>query len=307
MSSLSAIIFIILYGVQFFVGIITNIFIVTVNVIDWTKDIKLSSNDQILVYLGLSNLFVQCTATAADFCFFFWTDLLYSGFSSQTFFFFVFFGSICASCFTGYLCTCYYVKITDSTYPLYLRMKMAFIKNLPWLLPWIIATSFGLSLAAVWDASKKVSLDMTANFSTNYTKPLLLFHYSTAFRIILLLLECIWPLIVTSFLVLKLIKTLCKHIRNMERTMAFGQPNLDAHKHATRTLTSLLILFISYNLLWSILVYDIFSYPSTGFLICITLLATLTSVQAITLILCNRRMKQKALRILQSIRQFSGG
>ncbi|XP_061466058.1 taste receptor type 2 member 40-like [Rhineura floridana] len=302
MCSLFAIVFLIIYGFESFMGTTTSAFIVAVNLVSWAKGTILSHNDQILLSIGLSSLCVQGTSVTAVFSFFFCTQL-FVGFHLQVFVFFFMFSNSSYFWLSTFLLVYYTMKVMNTQQPFFLWVKTKIIKNIFWLLLNCFVSSFGFGLTTAYNVSTTVLSETAANLTGNYSKPSILFNNGFYMRLFFIILECTCPLAVTSFLVIQLLKGIWSHAQNMKKSMAgSGVATLNAHRSATNTLTSLLILCVSFHLMMSVVILGILPYYSIGFLICMTLISILTSAQAVTFVLRNPKLKKKALGILQSFR-----
>ncbi|XP_014747854.1 PREDICTED: taste receptor type 2 member 40-like, partial [Sturnus vulgaris] len=95
-----------------------------------------------------------------------------------------------------------------------------------------------------------------------------------------------------------LIQSLWIHTRRMQNNASgFRDPSLEAHMKAIKSVCSLLILYITYFIAFTFLLYDLFLSFSTPKSICIAVMAACPTGHSIVLIWSNPKFREMPARI----------
>ncbi|KAM4628500.1 taste receptor type 2 member 40-like [Discoglossus pictus] len=284
------VVFVVLFEAEVIAGILISTFIVIVNFLDWSEKKMLSSCDQILLALGISNAcypwfsgcllyicFVQPQSILANY-FPVVYALTISAFLSS-------------SWITALLCLYYFVKIVQFPNGLLVRLKM----KIDLLVPWLILVVNVVSILS--------SIPMALNFSnvySNVTNPITGNISSVTSWISNNSMQIVSPLI-PNFLVpfLTVMVTTCcimrylsSHTRNMEQNMGEAG-NLKVHRRAARTMLSLILLYLVFYVAQLVLVSSV--QPQLGLQYCVTCVLVLacSPLQSVILILGNNKLIQQ--------------
>ncbi|XP_053549017.1 taste receptor type 2 member 4-like [Bombina bombina] len=293
----SAVALLIAHSAFFITGSMENIFILLVNFLDWLKSRKLGPCDQIINCLGFFNLFFQGTVVINEFCIRLWTgyfqDFVVKIFVSIQIF--LFFSSLWSCTF---LCFYYCVKIIHFSSSFFFLLKANISKIVPWFLTLFVLVSVGFSLPAFWELYKDFS-PVPGNFSGNVSSSLNYIFKSKCnclFRIYLCLSSAAFTIF--TLLAVTILISLCRHMQRVSKNSdGFDARRLAAHISATRTVTLLLVLYISFYIALNF----IFSSPAAVgtllFSLSMLMISSFPSLNALILITGNTKLKNVLKKI----------
>ncbi|XP_044307030.1 taste receptor type 2 member 4-like [Varanus komodoensis] len=291
MSSLQIIAFLIAVADLALCGLISNGFIVTVAIIQWTKRRSLSSNEQLLMILGISNFCITVLLAASlignqlnnrsylllQIIFRVAIFLLYSRFW-----------------LTAWLCVFYCLKIVNSTYSAFLWCKLRISQLIPHLLAASLVVSFFLSVFSILHLPVQSQSNTTA-CTANMTQAKMGIDFSRD-RILLLSLGSGCPLLVVSLCSILIVASLCRHICRMRSAASsFKSHQTEAHIKAAGTVVFLLILYLLFYVAESLPLIVGFEGSDLFELLVLMVYAP---AQATILVLVNPKLKQAAARVL---------
>ncbi|XP_029442954.1 taste receptor type 2 member 41-like [Rhinatrema bivittatum] len=280
------------YVITSMMGLMGNIFIVTVHVTCWIRSQGLTTCEIILFSLGTSNICFQLSLSIGNIF-----NIIHKSFFSTYItlrFLPVIIGTSFYSSlwFATWLCVFYNVKI-NSCQLFFIRLKIIFPKMVPWLLLGSLLLSLGISIAGIWDTDLHSSSIATANISDNSTSfSMSLISRCSCFFYILILVNVLAFVIFLSSAVL-ILTSLYRHIRQMKRNMGcLRYPQLDAHLRAARTVIFLLLFHMMYFLNETFIISGAMQYGSNWFWIYIFFMSLFPTLNSFLLILGNSRLKK---------------
>ncbi|NWS05781.1 T2R40 protein, partial [Motacilla alba] len=200
--------------------------------------------------------------------------------------------------FGAWLSVFYCIKVASFTQSFFIWLKLRIAR----LVPWMLLTSWLCSLAAAipfaWDVygvheNITAPSSMTNSSARRTTRKdrldlfIYLWNASTALPLILS--------VVSSIL---LIGSLLIHTRRMQNNASgFGDPSLEAHMKAIKSVCSSLIFYVTYFIAFTFLLYNFFLRFSTPKSICIAVMAACPTGHSIVLIWSNPKFRELPARI----------
>ncbi|XP_073537779.1 taste receptor type 2 member 40-like [Phyllobates terribilis] len=280
-------------------GLIGNIFILTVHFLDWLNTHEHNPGNLILNGIGFSNIFLQVTVVFQEITFY-----IYTGYYFRDWVIYVIlaleiifsFSSLwCSTC----LCFYYCVKIVNLRGTLFYKIKAKLSTLVPWLLAFSFALSWGAGLPAYWDLYLLVSTT-TLNISGNITTVVSTKYWSRC--------NCIFDLYIciasAAFVIISLtggtiIASLCKHMRRMrQNNEGFGHAKINTHLSAARTVTLLLVVYMLFYASFT-LIYNPLGFPDDiTMTVCIIIISCFPSINSIILIFGNRKLTNVLRKLL---------
>ncbi|XP_036608642.1 taste receptor type 2 member 1 [Trichosurus vulpecula] len=292
----------VIYGIaQFLVGIIANGIIIIVSGLEYTKRKRVTAYDLLLTNLGIFRILLELIIVVCNLSFFFTLQLHVD---RAIFIFFFFINEVNLWLATN-LCVFYCVKIANIFHPFFLWLKMRISRLVPWLILGSLLFSAAISVLHGLLYWPRTIQDLRRFWAGNITVQVL---FQCLLPTPILLVGLIIPFyifIAASFL---LIHSLCRHTRQMRSTATgFRDASTEAHIHALKSVFSFLILFSSYYVGMTIIVYRV--NIERGFLLFVILsVASLyPSVHSIILILGNSKLKNYIRKFLLSAKYCLGG
>uniref|UniRef100_A0A8D0BMR3 Taste receptor type 2 n=1 Tax=Salvator merianae TaxID=96440 RepID=A0A8D0BMR3_SALMN len=279
-----------------FCGLLSNGFITAVIITEWAKRRSLAACEQLLLSLGVSNIFATF---GLSLCFYDWnTKIIFSNtlqlilYSNLSYFVFMRFW------LTAWLCVFYCVKILNSTHSFFLWWKMRISRLVPRLIMGSCVVSFLASFFIALTISIQLQSNKTANV-TNITKVGKMEELSKSANIFFLIIGSTCPLLVVFICSILVVASLCRHACKMS-SKGSNLRNLqtEAHVKAAWTVLSLLVLYISFYLAQTLSSIPKFQKNLFSFLTCFIVMSIYSPVQAAILVLSNPKLKQTASRML---------
>ncbi|KAM4637029.1 taste receptor type 2 member 40-like [Discoglossus pictus] len=267
---------------------------------DWLKTRGINSSNLIIDCIGFSNIFLQASLLLNESLYF-----LFNSFYSQHWVVKSILAVTISLSFSSlWFCTClcfyYCVKIINLNAGFFHKLKTYVSTMVPWLLLVSVTLSWVVGLTSYWDLSAESSI--AANASGNSTS-LSTYSFksrcSCLFQIYMVISAVAFTIIVST--VVAIITSLCKHMRRMKKnTEGFGKASLDSHLAAAKTVTSLLVIYVTFYGAQNIMFSMPTSMSSAVFSICIIVVASFPSVNALVLIMGNRKLKNVLKQLLGS-------
>ncbi|NXC87974.1 T2R40 protein, partial [Cercotrichas coryphoeus] len=200
--------------------------------------------------------------------------------------------------FGAWLSVFYCVKVASFTHSFFIWLKQRIARLVPWMLLTSWLCSLTAAIAFAWDFY---------SVHNNFTAPLPVTN-SSAMRTtrkdnlgLLILLSNAgigMPLILSVVSSVLLIQSLWIHTRRMQNNASgFRDPSLEAHMKAIKSVCSLLILYITYFIAFTFLLYDVFLRFSTPKSICIAIMAACPTGHSIVVIWSNPKFRELPARI----------
>ncbi|KAG8430665.1 hypothetical protein GDO86_020188 [Hymenochirus boettgeri] len=266
-------------------GMVSNVFIMSVNVHSLMRGERMNPSDQITVALSFSNVIYS----AANGLSIILVDLHLVGLYGVYSMAFLIAYSDFSNCWLGAcLCFFYFVKIGHFHCGFLAQIK----KNLQTLVPWEILTvqTFSVINSALYTKFSPVLLANQTSYSSS----------GDLLSLGLQSINCLIPSIIISITTGQIIVSLYKHSQHMRHNIREGGgPNLKVHQRATRTLVSLLIIyltlfFLSVNLLFPVC-------RTIADWVCIMLTCFFPIVQSIIPVVGNSRLLKSCMKILNKV------
>ncbi|XP_032908332.1 taste receptor type 2 member 40-like [Catharus ustulatus] len=200
--------------------------------------------------------------------------------------------------FGAWLSVFYCIKVASFTQSFFIWLKQRIARLMPWMLLGSWVCSFTAAIPFAWDVY---------SVHDNFTAPLPMTN-SSAMRtsrkdsLDLLILLCNagigMPLILSVVSSVLLIQSLWTHTRRMQQNASgFRDPSLEAHMKAIKSVCSFLILYITYFIAFTFLLYELFLRFSTPRSICIAVMAACPTGHSIVLIWSNPKFQELTARI----------
>ncbi|NXD43927.1 T2R40 protein, partial [Copsychus sechellarum] len=254
--------------------------------------------DMIMISLSLSRFILQCWITL---------DLFLTIFCEPSYFEENIFGVIktvymflnySSLWFGAWLSVFYCVKVASFTHSFFIWLKQRIARLVPWMLLTSWLCSFTAAIAFAWDFygvhnNFSAPLPVTNSSSMRTTRKdnlgLLILLSNAGIGI---------PLILSVVSSVLLIQSLWMHTRRMQNNASgFRDPSLEAHMKAIKSVCSFLILYITYFIAFTFLLYDLFLRFSTPKSICIAIMAACPTGHSIVVIWSNPKVRELPVRI----------
>ncbi|XP_073464615.1 taste receptor type 2 member 40-like [Aquarana catesbeiana] len=281
------------------IAVFTNLLIIVVNLIDKAKGNIFSSSDLIVVTLCTSNIIFQFTMLINDFMSFiesnvYFTDEVYT--VSVVFLVLPIYSSFW---FTVCLSINYYLQIVITTHPFLIRLKLAGAQ----LIPPLILVSLFISLASGLPAAWNIYRDpLELNISNNDSEVASLPKLSTAYLLPSNLVSCSLPLVLVGVANGLIIKSLVTNTKKSDKnTKGELSARAEGRIRAARTISCLLILYISFYVAEILVFIDIFPPSSPEFCTCLVVIYSYSPAQSIVLIFGSPKLKQVFVTVFRCI------
>uniref|UniRef100_A0A8C5WM61 Taste receptor type 2 n=1 Tax=Leptobrachium leishanense TaxID=445787 RepID=A0A8C5WM61_9ANUR len=269
-----------IYSLLVVAGIIGNLFIFILNVMNWRRK-RLSSFDILVSNISFSNILLHCLITV--FCLFAVLSVRWDNFYTSD-------GTIDTLMFT-----CKFLLF--STCFLWLKVR------LPKTNPGSLLVSLAVSLPSYWDIHMILIAD--THFSGNENDTMFTtfsYHFESRCHCLLYMYILLSSLAFTMFffLTLGIIISLCKHMWRIQINND-GVSSIDAHLTAAKTLTALLLLYIYFFAAVSYL----FNISSIGtnpvFFYCLLMISSFPLLNALILIMGNPKLRTSLKNLLLTL------
>uniref|UniRef100_A0A8D0BUZ5 Taste receptor type 2 n=1 Tax=Salvator merianae TaxID=96440 RepID=A0A8D0BUZ5_SALMN len=274
-------------------GLLSNSFITAMIIKEWAKSRNLA---QLLLSLGISNIFAT-VLLMLDFFTLNESATISKSLMMQLYFSISTYAVFMRLWLTAWLCVFYCVKILNSTHSFFLWWKMRISGLVPRLIMGSCVLSFLASFFIVLSISKQLQSNGTANI-TNISQEGKVGENWKNSDILVLTVASSCPLLIVFLCSTVVVVSLCRHICNMT-SEGSNLRNLqtEAHVKAARTVLSLLILYISYDVAQTMSIVLGFKRKPV-FQMCVIVMLMYAPVQAAILVLSNPKLKQTASQML---------
>ncbi|KAE8578510.1 hypothetical protein XENTR_v10023608 [Xenopus tropicalis] len=278
------------------VGIVINMFILSVNFHSWIKGQSLNPSDLLIVTLAFSNLVFSVTAGVWIIYFGFITYGDFKEYLSYSIMVYVLF---CNSWLSTCLCFYYFVKVSNFKPGYLARLKSKINTLVPRLILGAQVFSILNSLFYMLTFFKVNNDNSTLLFLTNKASSTTNNRIDVFYNAFFLLVNCLIPFFIIVVTTSLIIASLYKHTRRMQRNVGeFGGPSLHIHHRAARTMISFLIIYLSFYVLS--LGNSIFLNKHLLNWVNYMLGCAFSPTQSIVLIMGNSRLRQTCRNILKS-------
>ncbi|NXO19075.1 T2R40 protein, partial [Oriolus oriolus] len=200
--------------------------------------------------------------------------------------------------FGAWLSVFYCIKVASFTQSFFIWIKQRIARLVPWMLltSWLYsfaaAIPFALDVYSVHD-NVTAPLPVTNSSATRTTR-----KDSLGLLILLCNAGISLPVILSVVSSVLLIRSLWVHTREMENNASgFRDPSLEAHMKASKSICSLLILYITYFIAFIFLLCNFFLPFSTAKSICIAVMAACPTGHTMVLIWSNPKFQELPARI----------
>ncbi|XP_062977649.1 taste receptor type 2 member 8-like [Elgaria multicarinata webbii] len=274
-------------------GIISNGFIVTVKITEWAKSKRLTSSNQLLLSIGISNFSTTILLTVYFLC-------KYSTDTGNSIILQILNGIAAFAVYsrfwlTALLCVFYCIKIVNSNNSLFLWCKMRISWLIPQLLVGSLVISMIVSIFSIRQTSTQSKSNTTANIR-NVTQAKTLISFYTSSQLLFLSICSGCPLLVVLLCSILVVASLCRHVCRMtSKESSFRNLQAEAHVRAAGTVLSLLILYLLLYLTENVAVLI---HTDKNRFVYVFVLLVYAPAQATILILVNPKLNQEATRML---------
>ncbi|XP_018413700.1 PREDICTED: taste receptor type 2 member 9-like [Nanorana parkeri] len=272
------------------IAVFTNSLIIVVNLIDKAKGKHFSPSDLIVVTLCISNIIFQFTMLINDYMSFIESDVYFTDEVYTVSVVFLILPIYSSFWFTVCLSINYYLQIVISTHPVLIRLKLAGSQLIPPLIMASLFISLATGLPAAWNIYRDpLELNISNNESEEASYPKL----STAYLLPSNLVSCSLPLVLVGVANGLIIKSLVTKTHKSDRN-AKGEMSARAEGRvrAARTISCLLILYISFYVAEILVFIEVFPQSSPEFCACLVVIYGYSPAQSIVLIFGSPKLKQ---------------
>ncbi|XP_078241629.1 taste receptor type 2 member 40-like [Pogona vitticeps] len=226
-------------------GLISNGFIVTVIIHEWTKNKSLTASEQLLLSLGISNFLATVLLTPFYIDDFIMTNFTFNLVLRKIFPIAVFL-VISRYWLTAWLCVFYCIKIVNSTRSFFLWCKL----RISWLTPRVLVgsliVSFLVSFFAFLNKSPEHQSNTTA-IATTGTQGKTMRETVHFFKFSFVAIASGGPFLIVFVCSILVVVSLCTHARQMtSEESTLKNPQTEVHIKAARTVLFLLFLYASF-------------------------------------------------------------
>ncbi|KAM4707023.1 taste receptor type 2 member 40-like [Discoglossus pictus] len=282
------------------IGFLTNSFIIVAHGMDRAKSRNINPRELILFTLGLFNIAFQCSMAANDTVLYLWSDLYFSDNVYAIFSVILLFTIFSSFWFTFCLCGFYYIMLVTSEQTFFMRVKQSISGVVPWMLVASVLLSLIISVPVAWNITKhNYSIAIDGNVTYNSTVELSTPHMSLRYLLVSSIIGCCVPLVLVAIANILIIKSLCVHAKQLGRNAGgMNVQSVDASVSAARTVTSLLLLYISFYVSQILLIMGVFDVESLWFSVGLVVIYAYSPVQSVILILGSPKLKSTLVRLL---------
>ncbi|XP_006887312.1 PREDICTED: taste receptor type 2 member 39-like [Elephantulus edwardii] len=290
-SPLVVIFVVIIIGLECIIGITTNGFIVAASVAQWVQNKVVHLSGRILIFLSLSRIALQSIMMldiilSSIFPQFYMQDVVYDAFKISFMFL-----NYCSLWFAAWLSFFYFVKISDFSHPLFLKLKWKIPRWMPWLLWLSVFKSLGFSVFFCTDIYA-ISCSNTSVPCFNSTEK----DFVEASMIILVLfynLGILFPLSMFILAATLLIISLRRHTLHMQgQASGSRDPSTQAHRKAIASISYFLILYVFNAFSLFLYTYNITDTHSVRTILCKIIMAAYPAGHSILQILDNSSLRR---------------
>nr|DBA15164.1 TPA: hypothetical protein GDO54_004412 [Pyxicephalus adspersus] len=281
-------------------GVSGNCFILIIHFLEWLKTGEHNPCNLIINSIGLSNIFLQIANDIFEliYCLYpdayheLWVNYLSIALTSSL--------TLSSLWFSTCLCFYYCIKIVNLNGSLFYKIKAKLHVVIPWLLVFSTVLSWSVGMPAYWDlyASYSTSiLNITGNLTLDETYYPYWSRCNCIFYIYIIVASLAFAVI---FLALgTIIGSLCRHMSKMNRNnKGHGYSRIRTHLSAAKTVTALLVLYLIFYMTFSCLNNPVYDVDDFTIVICLIVISTFPTVNAVILIMGNRKLVNALKQIL---------
>ncbi|XP_056392736.1 taste receptor type 2 member 40-like [Hyla sarda] len=290
--------FLIILMIEIFTGVLTNVFIVVVNVHVWLRGQSLNSSDHLVVSLALSNFCFSCINASTIVCFIYFYDIFLVDYVFYILYMIMTYSIFSSSWLSAWLCLFFCVKIITYQQGCMAWLKAKITSVVPWLILSSQVFSIASSLPVIWSFTKVYASNSTDQLETNGTSTVVGYKINQTYNLFSIFINCFVPFMVVMATTGRIIASLFSHARHMKQNMEDHGPSLKAHQGAARTMMSLLILYLIFYVVE--LGLGFLSMMDPLYWVCFLLIFSFPTLQSVIFIAGNAKLKQTWLKILKS-------
>ncbi|XP_030047930.1 taste receptor type 2 member 7-like [Microcaecilia unicolor] len=318
-------------------GSVVNGFIVTMNCIEWMKTRNLNSIGIVLISLGAARFCFQWEIMAEKIAFAFYPNYISQVPAINIFTLFWVLLERLSFWFACWLSVLYVVKIANFSHPLFIFLKLIIPRILPWLLLGSTVASLVTCFPLYWGFDMEYRTNSTSDLLPNDSilnnctlapdlcKELLnksikcvseyvvkaecgILQKKYAFIIPTVCVGYSLPFFIFCVAAFLLIKSLWNHTRQMKgNTMAFCNPNLEAHFIAIKVISFYLLFSAFYFICMLSDMLDLVTEENPWMLVVSFGVAAYPSLHSVILIWSNSKLRQSWERIFHRGKFPPGG
>ncbi|XP_037374525.1 taste receptor type 2 member 39-like [Talpa occidentalis] len=292
-------------GTECIIGIIANGFIMAIHAAEWIQNKAVSTSGRILFFLSVSRMVLQ-SFMMLEITFssvsphFYNVDVVYNIFKVSLVFL-----NYCSLWFAAWLSFFYFVKITDFSYPLFLKLKWRISGLMPWLL-WIsVFTSLGYSALFSNDIYIVHCNTSFSIPSSNSTKRKYFTETDVVSLLLLYNLGIFVPLIMFILAAILMIISLKRHTLHMKSNASGSRdPNMEAHLGAIKATSYFLVLYIFNAVALFLHMSNIFDANSSWNTLCKIIMAAYPAGHSVLLIVDNPGLRRAWTQFQHQLRFY---
>ncbi|KAJ1122274.1 hypothetical protein NDU88_000770 [Pleurodeles waltl] len=280
-------------------GITGNGFIAAVIARQWAGSRRLPPPcDLLLLALGMINIPCQLCPAGEYFIGNIWGVVFKSDSASKTLYVLTPLLFISSFWFNTWLCLFYCIKIVNFSHPLFMRLKRGIDSFVSWSLLSSVLTPLSITVPGIFYYVKSAPVNSTA---TNITLAERVMNYNLWHALLMSIIGVFVPLVVIGISVVLILNSLYKHTRQMQRnhTGFTAGPSMDAHTRAAKTIFSLMVLYVLFDMsLLLALIDDTFYDESIKIYMYVCGVTLYPFINSMILIMGNTKLKAASVRIL---------
>ncbi|XP_069057675.1 taste receptor type 2 member 40-like [Pleurodeles waltl] len=228
-------------------GTTSNVFMAAVIAGQWTGSGHLPPpRNLLLLALGMINIPCQIFPAGQIFLCYLWGEVCNSVSVSITFYVLTPLLFISSFWFNTWLCLFYCIKIVNFSHPLFMRLKLGIDSFVSWSLLSSVLTALAISVPGIFYLEKSAPVNST---TTNVTVAEMVVNYRLWHALLMSIVGVLVPLVVIGISAVLILNSLYKHTRQMQRnhTGFTAGPSMDAHTRAAKTIFSLMVLYVLFD------------------------------------------------------------
>ncbi|XP_063789031.1 taste receptor type 2 member 40-like [Pseudophryne corroboree] len=230
-----------------FISIILNSYIVIMDVKSIKHGQKLNPSHLIHLLRGLVNIPLQCSLTAQGLLYVICASVLSIKEVYLPLIIIQLTMTYCSFWLTAWLCAYYCTTITNFRYGLCVWLQRISSSSLLLLLLLTAGGTFLMGLLCIWNVTFEAEVKGSENSTVGTSFISGTFIANPLYSVIATCLGCGLPFILVLYSIILTVYSLMRHVYNMKQSdSGFTRPKLQAHINAIRTVTLILIVFVTF-------------------------------------------------------------
>ncbi|KAM4604518.1 taste receptor type 2 member 40-like [Discoglossus pictus] len=279
-------------------GLLNNLYIIAINVLDWKRGNKLNPCDLIQVFMAVNNICLQGLLNVFIVLFIVFPASTFSNKNvTMSICILLMFLLYISFWFTAWLCVYYCLKIASFKHSLFIHLKLNISTLMPKLLLVSAVGSFAISIFCIWN----VHLEMftpPGNVTATPTLNNIYFLFNPPFKFITLILGGCLPLLLVVSSIALTLRSILRHVETMKNNSSIRHAHMDAHLRAAKIMILLTINFVTFYIAEVLLLSRTLHFKSLLNMISLFYILIYPTVQSTILILGNSKLKGPYLQIL---------